>query len=188
MKAAVLFIGVFIAMMNPNSAKTTQKMGKTIFQFSVEDINGKIFDFSSLEGKKIMIVNTASRCGLTPQYENLQSLYEKYQNQNFEIIGFPANNFLAQEPGTNEEIATFCSVNYGVSFPMMEKISVKGSDMHPVYQFLTSEELNGVMDSKVTWNFQKYLLGPDGTLEKVISPRTEPDDPEVIAWIENDGS
>ena len=188
MKAAVLLMGVFVAMMNPNSRQTTQKMGKTIFQFSVEDINGKTFDFSSLAGKKIMIVNTASRCGLTPQYEILQSLYEKYQDQDFEIIGFPANNFLAQEPGTNDEIATFCSVNYGVSFPMMEKISVKGKDMHPVYQFLTSEEQNGVMDSKVTWNFQKYLLGPDGTLEKVISPRTDPDDPEVITWIENNGS
>ena len=111
-------------------------------------------------------------------------MYEKYIDKDFLIVGFPANNFLSQEPGSNDEIAAFCKANYGVSFPMMEKISVKGKDMHPVYEFLTSEEENGLMNSKVTWNFQKYLIGPDGALEKVIAPRTQPDDPEVIEWIE----
>ena len=101
------------------------------------------------------------------------------------IVGFPANDFLAQEPGTNEEIGDFCERNYGVTFPMMAKIGVKGKDMHPVYAFLTQKEKNGVMDSKVTWNFQKYLINEEGVLEKVISPRTSPVDPEVIEWITN---
>ena len=130
-----------------------------------------------------MIVNTASKCGLTPQYKELEALYQQYKDKDFVIIGFPANNFLKQEPGTNEEIATFCQVNYGVSFPMMSKISVKGKDMHPLYQFLTQKAKNGVMDSKVSWNFQKYLIGKDGHLEKVIDPKTLPNDPEVIEWI-----
>ncbi|MEY4604413.1 MAG: hypothetical protein RIT43_1705 [Bacteroidota bacterium] len=130
-----------------------------------------------------MVVNTASKCGLTPQYEQLEELYQKYKDSNFVIIGFPANNFMAQEPGTNEEIAEFCQKNYGVSFPMMSKISVKGDDMHEVYKFLTSKSLNGVEDSEVKWNFQKYLLNEEGQLEKVIGPRTLPNDPEVIKWI-----
>jgi glutathione peroxidase len=113
----------------------------------------------------------------------LEELYQKYKDSSFVIIGFPANNFMAQEPGTNEEIAEFCQKNYGVSFPMMSKISVKGDDMHEVYKFLTSKSLNGVEDSEVKWNFQKYLLNEEGQLEKVIGPRTLPNDPEVIKWI-----
>lgn len=155
----------------------------SIHQFKVESIEGKSFDFSSLKGKKIMIVNTASKCGLTPQYKALQALYEQYNNSNFVIVGFPANNFLSQEPGSNEEIALFCKKNYGVTFPMMAKISVKGNDMHPIYKFLTQAEKNGKLDSKVTWNFQKYLINEEGQLAKVISPRTPPNDPEIIAWI-----
>jgi len=158
---------------------------QTIYQFKVENIEGEQFDLSALKGKKVMIVNTASKCGLTPQYKELQALYEKYGGDDFIIIGFPANNFLSQEPGTNEEIAAFCEQNYGVSFPMMAKISVKGSDMHPLYQFLTQAKKNGKIDSKVSWNFQKYLIDAQGGLAKVISPRTSPDDPEIIAWIEN---
>ena len=157
----------------------------TIYQFKVASLEGEDFDFSTLEGKKIMIVNTASKCGLTPQYKKLQALYEKYVKDDFVIIGFPANNFLFQEPGTDEEIAVFCEKNYGVTFPMMSKISVKGKNMHPVYQFLTDESKNGVISSSVSWNFQKYLINPDGRLTKVISPRTQPDDPPVISWIEN---
>lgn len=122
------------------------KMKENLYQFKVEDIAGEEFDFSTLKGKKIMIVNTASKCGLTPQYKELQALYEKYKEQNFVIIGFPANNFGAQEPGTNTEIVAFCERNYGVSFPMMSKISVKGKDMHPLYQFLTQKEKNGLED------------------------------------------
>lgn len=130
-----------------------------------------------------MVVNTASKCGLTPQYKDLQALYEKYGSEKFVIVGFPANNFMKQEPGSNEEIAAFCERNYGVSFPMMAKIDVKGNDIHPIYSFLTQKDKNGVMDSKVTWNFQKYLINEEGVLEKVISPRTSPVDEEVIDWI-----
>jgi len=151
--------------------------------FEVEDITGKAFPLSNLQGKKVMIVNTASKCGLTPQYKELEALYQQYKDKDFVIIGFPANNFLKQEPGTNEEIASFCQLNYGVSFPMMSKISVKGKDMHPLYQFLTQKSKNGVADSKVSWNFQKYLIGKDGHLEKVIDPKTLPNDLEVIQWI-----
>ena len=157
---------------------------QTIYQFTVEDINGKPFALADLKGKKVMIVNTASKCGLTPQYKELEALYQQYKDRDFIIIGFPANNFLGQEPGSNEQIASFCSINYGVSFPMMSKISVKGKEMHPLYQFLTQKEKNGVEDSKVQWNFQKYLIGKDGRLEKVIAPRTLPSSEEVIQWIE----
>lgn len=155
-----------------------------IYSFKVEDIQGNDFDFTSLKGKKIMIVNTASKCGLTPQYQQLQEIYDKYKDQNFVIVGFPANDFMSQEPGTNEEIAVFCELNYGVTFPMMSKISVKGSDMHPLYQFLTQESQNGFADSEVEWNFQKYLINEKGQLEKVVGPKILPTDPVIISWIE----
>jgi vitamin B12 transport periplasmic protein btuE len=157
---------------------------QTIYQFTVEDINGKPFALADLKGKKVMIVNTASKCGLTPQYKELEALYQQYKDRDFIIIGFPANNFLGQEPGSNEQIASFCSINYGVSFPMMSKISVKGKNMHPLYQFLTQKSKNGVEDSKVQWNFQKYLIGRDGKLEKVIAPKTLPLSDKVTQWIE----
>lgn len=166
-------------------SKNTTNMAENIYQFKVTGLEGETFDFSTLKGKKIMIVNTASKCGLTPQYEDLQAVYEKYREKGLVIIGFPANNFNAQEPGTNADIATFCQRNYGVTFPMMEKISVKGDDMHEVYKFLTQKSRNGHSDSEVEWNFQKYLIGTDGKLEKVIAPRTLPSDREVIEWIEN---
>lgn len=157
---------------------------QTIYQFTVEDINGNPFALADLKGKKVMIVNTASKCGLTPQYKELEALYQQYKKKDFIIIGFPANNFLGQEPGSNEQIASFCSINYGVTFPMMSKISVKGKNMHPLYQFLTQKSKNGVEDSKVKWNFQKYLIGRDGKLEKVIDPKTLPSSDEVKQWIE----
>jgi glutathione peroxidase len=156
----------------------------SIHQFSVEDIEGNTFDFATLSGKKIMVVNTASKCGLTPQYKQLEEVYEHYKNNNFIIVGFPANDFMSQEPGTNEEIATFCERNYGVTFPMMSKITVKGKEMHPLYQFLTQKQKNGIADSEVEWNFQKYLLNEKGQLELVVSPRTLPNDEMVINWIE----
>ncbi|MBN2236484.1 MAG: glutathione peroxidase [Bacteroidales bacterium] len=155
----------------------------SFYDFVVKDIDGNDFALSQLKGKKVMVVNTASKCGFTPQYEDLEKLYKEYGESNFVIIGFPANNFLKQEPGTNEEIKEFCSLNYGVSFPMMSKISVKGDDMHPLYQWLTEKEKNGVEDSKVSWNFQKYLISAEGKLEKVISPKTKPYDPSVIEWL-----
>ena len=158
-------------------------MSNSIHQFTTNDLSGKEFDLGSLKGKKAMIVNTASKCGLTPQYKQLQAIYETYGSNGFVIVGFPANNFMAQEPGSDAEIADFCEANYGVTFPMMSKIDVVGEEMHPIYKFLTQKEKNGLMDSKVTWNFQKYLLNEEGILEKVIDSRTSPDDPEVIDWI-----
>ncbi len=157
---------------------------KTFHDFKVKDIDGLEYDLSQLKGKKVMVVNTASKCGLTPQYEELQELYESYKNNNFVIIGFPANNFMNQEPGSNAEIKEFCSSNYEVSFPMMSKISVKGDDIHPVYAWLTEKNKNNVEDSKVKWNFQKYLVDEEGKLVMHFSPRTSPKDEEIIAWIE----
>ena len=166
------------------SKSETPMSAETIYQFKVEDLDGNAFDFSTLKGKKILVVNTASECGLTPQYEQLQAIYEKYKDKNFVIVGFPANNFGAQEPGSNSEIATFCQKNYGVSFPMMSKISVKGKDIHAVYQFLTQKAKNGLQDSDVEWNFQKYLINENGELAKVVLPRVLPTDAEITNWIE----
>lgn len=166
-----------------NTKKNKTMDSQTIYQFKVKDLYGETFDFSSLKGKKIIIVNTASKCGLTPQYKDLEALYREYKDKGLVIIGFPANNFAAQEPGTNAEIAEFCEINYGVTFPMMEKISVKGNDIAPIYEFLTQKNKNGVMDSEVEWNFQKYLINENGMLEKVISPKTSLLDKEVIEWL-----
>lgn len=157
---------------------------ESFYDFSVKTIDGDDFNFSSLKGKKVMVVNTASKCGLTPQYEELQALWEEYGGDDFVIIGFPANNFMGQEPGSDSEIATFCSENYGVTFPMMSKISVKGKDMHPLYKWLTTAALNGVEDSDVSWNFQKYLIDKNGKLAKVVKPRVTPYDKDIIAWLE----
>ena len=157
---------------------------KSFYDFKVTDINGKTFDLSKLKGKKVLVVNTASKCGLTPQYEALEELYKKYGGPRFTIIGFPANNFLSQEPGSNDEIKEFCTKNYGVTFPMMAKISVKGNDIAPVYQWLTQKGKNGVMDSDVAWNFQKYMIDENGRLVNYASPKTLPDDPKIVKWIE----
>ena len=154
----------------------------SIYDFKVKTLEGGDFDFSTLKGKKIMIVNTASKCGFTPQYKDLEEVYEKYQD-NLIIIGFPANNFASQEPGTSAEIRKFCTENYGIKFPMMAKISVKGDDMAPIYKWLTSKEKNGVMDSEVKWNFQKYLIDENGKLADVIYSKDKPTSDKVIAWI-----
>ena len=156
---------------------------KSFYDFKVKDIDGKDFDLASLKGKKVLVVNTASKCGFTPQYKQLQELFEKYGGDKFTIIGFPANNFMKQEPGTNQEIAAFCEKNYGVTFRMMSKISVKGDDMHPLYKWLTSKSQNGVMDSDVKWNFQKYLIDENGKLVDVVEPKIKPDDDKIVSWI-----
>jgi len=157
---------------------------ENIYQYQVTDLYGESFDFSDLKGKKVMVVNTASECGLTPQYEHLQKLYDTYKDKNFVIVGFPANNFGGQEPGSDAQIASFCKENYGVTFPMMSKISVKGGDMHEVYHFLTEKQKNGLQDSEVAWNFQKYLLDEKGELVMVVPPKTLPTDPSIVDWIE----
>lgn len=170
-----------------SATKTEKKtsMSQSIHQFKAEDLSGNTFDFAQLKGKKIMVVNTASKCGLTPQYEQLEEIYKKYKDDNFVIVGFPANNFAAQEPGTNAEIGEFCQRNYGVTFSMMGKISVKGDDMDEIYKFLTQKSQNGVQDSEVKWNFQKYLLDENGKLVKVIEPETLPTDDSVVSWIKS---
>lgn len=162
---------------------TAPALTETIYQFKVTDLYGKPFDFATLKGKKILIVNTASECGLTPQYKDLEAIYEKYKDKDFVIVGFPANNFGAQEPGSNDQIAKFCEMNYGVTFPMMSKISVKGDDMDKIYKFLTQKSKNGLQDSEVEWNFQKYLIDENGKLVKVLSPRVLPTDAAIVGWI-----
>jgi glutathione peroxidase len=157
----------------------------SLYDITVKTIDGKDFSLKQFKGKKVMIVNTASKCGFTPQYEQLQALYKEYGGDGFVIIGFPANNFLSQEPGTNEEIKEFCTSKYSVTFPMMGKISVKGSDMHPLYKWLTEKSLNGVMDSDVKWNFQKYLVDEKGSLISVIPPKESPLSEQIVKWIKN---
>ena len=160
-------------------------MKLSIHSFRVQTLSGDTLDFSTFKGKKILVVNTASKCGLTPQYKELEALYREFKDSNFVIVGFPANNFMAQEPGSDDEIAAFCSKNYGVTFPMMSKVSVKGRDIHPVYEFLTNLSKNGLEDNEVKWNFQKYLIDENGFLVRVISPTTPPNDPEIISWIKS---
>jgi glutathione peroxidase len=149
-----------------------------IYDFRVPGLLGDTIDFSGFKGKKILIVNTASKCGYTPQYEELEKLYEDNKDK-LVIVGFPANNFGAQEPGTNEEIAEFCQRNYGVTFPMAAKISVKGDDMAPIYHWLTSKSRNHYQDSEVKWNFQKYLIDEKGRLVAVFPSAVTPDSREI---------
>ncbi|MDR2816993.1 MAG: glutathione peroxidase [Proteiniphilum sp.] len=156
---------------------------KTLHDFTVKDIDGNDFSLSSLKRKKVLVVNVASKCGLTPQYEQLQELYEKYGHLNFVVIGFPANNFMEQEPGTNLEIKEFCTLKYGVTFPMMEKISVKGEDQAPLYQWLTKKSENGVIDQEVTWNFQKFMVDEEGRLVDVVMPKESPMSEKIVNWI-----
>ncbi len=157
----------------------------SFYDFKVKSIDGKDFDLSTLKGKKVLVVNTASKCGLTPQYKELEKLFKEYGGDKFTIIGFPANNFLSQEPGTNEEIQDFCTKNYGVSFQMMSKISVKGKDIDPLYKWLTNKDQNGVMDAPVTWNFQKFMIDETGKLIDMVPPKESPESDKILNWIKN---
>ena len=150
----------------------------------VETISGETIPLSQYKGKTLLVVNTASRCGLTGQYEGLQDLYETYKDRDFLILGFPSNDFMKQEPGTNEEIASFCKLNYGVTFPMFEKIVVKGEGQHPLYQFLTSKETNPEHAGKISWNFNKFLIDGDGQVVTRFGSRVKPDDKELVAAVE----
>jgi glutathione peroxidase len=162
----------------------TSQTNKTFHDFTVKTLEGEDFDLAQLKGKKVLVVNTASKCGYTPQYEGLQKLYEEYGGEKFTVIGFPSNDFMHQEPGTNEEIRAFCSTRYGVTFPMMAKITVKGKNRHPVYRWLTKRSENGVINSSVKWNFQKYMVNEDGTIAGKALSRTKPYDPLIVNWIE----
>ncbi len=151
------------AITNPSIAVTAPVAAKSIYDFKVEGLEGGTIDFSTFKGKKILIVNTASKCGFTPQYEDLEALYKKYKDK-LVIVGFPANNFGGQEPGTNTEIKEFCKKNYGVTFPMAAKVSVKGDDTAPIFKWLCSKAENGVLDAEIKWNFSKFLLDENGKL------------------------
>lgn len=156
----------------------------SFYDLKAETIDGEEFNFSMLKGKKVLIVNTASKCGYTPQYKDLEEIYNQYHEQyGVEIIGFPSNDFMKQEPGSNEEIALFCEKNYGVTFQMMAKVNVKGNEINPVYDWLTSKEKNGKLDSKVKWNFQKYLISETGELIDVVDPGESPSDKTITNWI-----
>ncbi|MGD9720432.1 MAG: glutathione peroxidase [Pirellulales bacterium] len=154
--------------------------------FKMKSIDGKDVDLSKYKGDVVLIVNVASKCGLTPQYEQLETVYSKYKDKGLNVLGFPANEFGKQEPGTNDEIAKFCSSKYSVDFPMFAKIVVKGSDIDPLYKFLTSEDTNPGMSGDIKWNFEKFLVGRDGKVIKRFDPRTKPDAPEVIEAIEKE--
>lgn len=163
------------------SASFTSSAYKNLYQFSVKTLDGQQFNFADLKGKKVMIVNTASECGYTPQYVGLEGVYQQYKEKKFVVIGFPCNDFGAQEPGTNAEIKAFCTKNYGVTFPVMDKISIKTS---PVYQWLTSKKENGVLDAVVKWNFNKFLIDEKGQVVKHLPSSVEPTDPQITNWIE----
>lgn len=170
---------------NKEENKNNMQEIQTLHDFVVKDINGKDFDLATLKGNKVLVVNVASKCGLTPQYEDLQALYDKYKNKGFVVIGFPANNFMNQEPGTNSEIMEFCTANYGVSFPMMDKISVKGKNQSPLYKWLTNKSENGKLDQDVTWNFQKFMIDENGHLVDVVMPKESPMSDKIINWLNN---
>jgi len=152
---------------------------KNIYDFKVASLDGKTIDFATFKGKKILIVNTASECGYTPQYEDLEKLYEKYKDK-LVIVGFPANNFGEQEPGSNEEIKAFCKKNYGVTFPMAAKVSVKGDDITPIYKWLTHKDQNGVMDAEITWNFDKFLVDEQGHLIAYFGHKVKPMSDDIL--------
>jgi len=174
------FLSLLVSLFFIGSPKgNSADIPRSIYDFKVAGLEGGTIDFSQFRGKKILIVNTASKCGFTPQYAELEKLYETYKDQ-LVIVGFPANNFLFQEPKGNKEIAEFCQKNYGVTFPMAAKISVKGKDMAPIYQWLTRKEYNQFGNTSVSWNFQKYLIDEQGKLVAVFPPKVKPLSDEIV--------
>lgn len=164
---------------------TSFKQNKMFYDFAVKDLSGQTVDLHRYEGKKILVVNVASQCGYTPQYKELEWLYEKYKDSNFVILAFPCNDFGGQEPGSPEEIKSFCRRNYGVTFPVMDKITVQGKDMFPLYSWLQHKSENGVADNTVKWNFNKFLINPDGSWHAYFPSEVKPNDPLIINWIQN---
>lgn len=168
-----------------NKADNSEQTKQTVHSFTVKDIDGNDLDMASLKGKKILIVNVASKCGLTPQYEQLEAIYQKYKDKNFIIIGFPSDNFKEQEFESNEDIKSFCTLNYGVTFPIMSRVDVIGENQIPLFHWLTLKSENGKMDIEVQWNFQKFMIDENGNLVDFLSPRELPDSQKLIDWIEN---
>jgi glutathione peroxidase len=181
--AAVMALGVGCGHA-PGPAAGKEEPVKSIYDFTVKDIDGKDVSLSQYKGKVVMIVNVASKCGFTPQYAGLQKIYDQYKDKGFVILGFPANDFLWQEPGTDSEIKSFCTMKYSVTFPMFSKVSVKGGDQHPLYKFLTEEATNPGFAGKITWNFNKFLFDRTGKAVARFATRTTPEDKEVTVAIE----
>jgi glutathione peroxidase len=165
-------------------ASASLSAADNVYDFTMKTIDGKSESLSEYKGKVVLIVNVASKCGFTPQYSGLQSLYTKYKDQGFVILGFPANNFGSQEPGTDTEIKTFCSSKYNVSFPMFSKVSVKGGDTTPLYQYLTNKSTDPSFAGDIKWNFTKFLIGRDGSILARFEPQTKPDSAEVVGAVE----
>ena len=165
-----------------SKAKTNELMGKTIYDYKVESLDGKEINFADFKGKKILIVNTASECGFTPQYADLEKLSNDYEDK-LVVIGFPANNFGGQEPGTNTEIGAFCQKNYGVTFPLAAKVSVKGDDTAPIFKYLTDKDLNGVKNTTILWNFTKFLVDENGKLIDTFVSTTKPTDDAITKYL-----
>ncbi len=179
MTALAMIIGLgAVALMGGENSETS------VYQFTLNDIDGSAVLLETFKGKVLLIVNTASQCGLTPQYEGLQALYQKFKDKGLVVLGFPANNFGNQEPGSNEEIKKFCSTNYGVGFPMFAKISVKGEDKHPLYQFLTAGAGKPELAGEITWNFEKFLFDRQGRVATRFAPKTKPESEEIIKAVE----
>lgn len=172
----------FGLILNPSPAEPPKE--RSMYEFTLKDIDGNDVKLEKYKGQVVMLVNVASKCGLTPQYEALQTIYEKYKDRGFVVLGFPANNFMGQEPGTEKEIKEFCQLKYDVSFPMFSKISVKGADQHPLYTFLTHKETNPGFEGEISWNFEKFLADKNGKTVARFSPTTIPDDPEILKAIE----
>jgi glutathione peroxidase len=189
--AVIIIVAVFITFAALKFSSSTaapkgeiMETGKTIYDFTVNDIDGNPKSLADYKGKVVVIVNVASKCGLTPQYKDIEAFYQQWKDKGVVVLGFPANNFMGQEPGTAEQIKTFCSLNYGVTFPMFEKISVKGNDKHPLYQYLTKKDQNGWFEEEVSWNFQKFLINKEGKMIKSFSPRTSVTDKDFITAIQ----
>lgn len=180
----VLFTALAGGVLAAGMALAAADSPRSVLDFSLKSIDGRETPLRQFAGKVLLLVNTASKCGLTPQYKALEEVYRRYKERGLVILGFPANNFLGQEPGTNEEIKEFCLINYGVSFPMFAKISVRGKGIHPLYRFLVEKETNPRVAGKIAWNFTKFLVDRQGNVIARFEPRTVPDDPALIAAIE----
>lgn len=180
LSVAILFL---VLSVYPLTAQHSASEKNNVHNFIVKDIDGQDISLEQYEGKVLLIVNTASKCGFTPQYEGLQALYEEYKDDGLVILGFPANNFGGQEPGTDEQIQEFCTVNFGVTFPMFSKISVKGSEQHPLYQYLTSKETNPEYGGAITWNFNKFLVNEEGKVINRFASKDAPQSDKVVTAI-----
>jgi len=185
--AVLIITSATLALTRANKTTTNESVKmteKSVLEFTMKDIDGKDVKLDEYRGKVLLLVNVASRCGYTPQYEGLESIYKKYKDQGLVVMGFPANNFLGQEPGTNEEIKTFCKTKYSVSFPMFAKISVKGNDIHPLYRFLTSKNTDPEFNGDISWNFNKFLVDRSGKIVNRFETQEKPESQKIVASIE----